>query len=404
MSANQTRGQEALARVQELATKLARTYSVRDERREFPYEEMARLKQSGLLAMPVPHAQGGMGLPFADMIDCLMTLTAGNPSVAQMFFVHCAIVWSMEQLATPTQLAWMCNAIVRDQAFFGNAASEKQSKHVMAFETAFTPTPKNDGVLIRGKKFFTTGSLASDYLLVFGVLGKGLGGAIVPKDAPGMSMRNDWNAMGQRGTASGTIDFEDVFVKWDMVLPQLDDTQQPDPGSFLGLFYQTGFSAIHAGIARGALTYATTYVKTKARPWSDSGVTTAQEDPYILQEVGKMRAYLSGAEALVRRAAKLVEIGLAARGTAGREEMTILRGEAGVAVAEAKLVSTEVALRVCQDIFQVCGARSAMGEENLDRFWRDARTLTLHDPKEYKAKLIGEYVLQGKYPPAGLYT
>ena len=50
------------------------------------------------------------------------------------------------------------------------------------------------------------------------------------------------------------------------------------------------------------------------------------------------------------------------------------------------------------------GARSAMGEENLDRFWRDARTLTLHDPKEYKAKLLGEYVLHGKYPPAGLYT
>lgn len=404
MDVKLTRAQETLAQVRELAAEFARTYPVRDERREFPSEEMARLKQSGLLAMPVPHAYGGMGLPFADMIECLVTLAAGNPSVAQMFFVHCTIVLSLEQLATPAQLEWAFDAIVREKAFFGNAASEKQSQHVMAFTTTFTPTPKNDGVLIRGKKFFTTGSLASDYLLVFGVLGKGLGGAIVPKDAPGMTMRNDWNAMGQRGTASGTIDFEDVFAKWDMVLPQLGDAEQPDPANFLGLFYQTGFSAIHTGIARGALRYATEYIKTKSRPWADSGVNAAREDPYILQEVGKMRAYLSSAEALVQRAAKLVETGLAARGTAGREEMTSLRGEAAVAVAEAKLVSTEVALRVCQDIFQVCGARSAMGEENLDRFWRDARTLTLHDPKEYKAKLIGEYVLQGKYPPAGLYT
>jgi len=395
---------EVLAKVKELAADFARDYAVRDRRREFPSQEMRRLKESGLLTLAVPKKYGGAELPFSQMVECLMLLAAGNPSVAQMFFVHCTIILSLLQMASEEQQQSLLRKVVKDAAFIGNAASEKQSKHVMAFETTFTPTPSNDGVVIRGKKFFTTGSMASDYLFVFGRMRESFASAVVPKDAPGLMIRDDWDAMGQRGTASGAIDFEDVFAPWDMVLPQPDSDGQPDPSNLLGPIYQIGFSAIHSGIARGALACAAEYVRTKSRPWPDSGVEAAADDPYVLQEVGKMSAYLCGAEALVRRGAELVEHTLALRATAPREEMALRRAEASVAVAEAKVVSTEVALRVCQNVFQICGARSAMADQDLDRFWRDVRTLSLHDPKDYKAKLIGEYVLKSKYPAIGLYT
>jgi alkylation response protein AidB-like acyl-CoA dehydrogenase len=393
---------DALAIARELALDFARTYPLRDQRREFPYEEMKKLKESGLLAFTIPAKYGGAGLPFASGVECLMVLAAANPSVAQMYFVHCTIVLSLMELASADQQRWLFRQVVENQVFIGNAASEKQSKHVMVFETTFTPARSNDGVHIRGKKFFTTGSLAADYFLVFGRMGDRFAAAVVAKDAPGMTIQDDWKAMGQRGTASGTIDFHDVFVPRDMVLPPGEDAG--NPASLLGPIYQIGFSAIHTGIARGALACACEYVRTKSRPWPDSGADTAAEDPYILQELGSMSAYLSAAEALVRRGAGMVEAGLAGGSGSSREEVAAQRAQTSVAVAEAKLVSTEVALRIGQNIFQICGARSALMEEDLDRFWRDVRTLSLHDPKDYKARLIGEYVLQGKRPRVGLYS
>lgn len=141
--------------------------------------------------------------------------------------------------------------------------------------------------------------------------------------------------------------------------------------------------------------------KTRPLPWPGSGVTTAVEDHYILQEVGKMSAHLLAAESLVDKAAETVDRIMGLRGKVDGEELMRRRAEASVTVSHAKVVATEVALRVCQDIFQVCGARAAMAEEDLDRFWRDVRTLTLHDPVTYQARAIGEYLLQGKLPVPG---
>ena len=190
----------------------------------------------------------------------------------------------------------------------------------------------------------------------------------------------------------------------DWVIPKLGSTQEPDPTDFFAPMIQSGFIAIYIGTAQAALNYALNYVKTKTRPFPFSGVDAAIQDPYILHEVGTLSAYLTAAESLLRTAVKLMEQGVAARGKVTREELAQKRAVAMVEVAKAKVVATEVALRVCADIFQLCGARSAMAEEDSDRFWRDVRTLTLHDPVDYKARLIGEYLLQDKHPLPGFYS
>ncbi|MCR9259359.1 MAG: acyl-CoA dehydrogenase family protein [Pseudomonadaceae bacterium] len=204
--------------------------------------------------------------------------------------------------------------------------------------------------------------------------------------------------MGQGGTGSGGIEFRDLYVPHANLLNGIDILNLPD-SSVIGPIYQLGFSAMYVGMAKGALTCATEYVRTNARPWMESNVAHAVEDPYILTEIGTLQAYASAAEALVSQAAlKVNKVNDALQQDLSTEAIADLRAQAAVLVAQAKVVSTEVALRVCQDIFQTTGARSTLAEQRLDRFWRDARTLTLHDPKPYKARLIGEALLQGKRP------
>lgn len=399
MDAHDARRLEALRKVQVLADEFAENYATRDIGREFPHNEVERLKQSGLMGLTVPVAEGGLELSFGDVVSCLVTLAAANPSLAQVQFVHWTSVMSVAEYATDAQRHWLYGEVIDNGRFLGNAASEKTSKNLLSGETSFSPDGASDGFRLNGRKFFATGSKAADYFWVIAALNDALGMAIVPKDSPGLVVHDDWDAMGQRGTASGSVTFENVYVRPDMMLKTLN-LGETDLTSPLGLFYQSGFTAIYVGTAKGALKQAINYVKGKTRPWFESGVETAVQDPYILQSVGHMHAYLSGAEALLHKSAKMIEEVVAARGKLGLEEMIQLRAEAAAAVAESKLVATEVALRVCQDIFQVCGARSTLASEAMDRFWRDVRTLTLHDPKDYKSKLIGEYFLQGK-PPSG---
>ena len=62
------------------------------------------------------------------------------------------------------------------------------------------------------------------------------------------------------------------------------------------------------------------------------------------------------------------------------------------------------ALSVGEGVFDVCGARSARAAQGLDRFWRNARTHTLHDPIDYKLRDIGRYALEGRLPEPTLYS
>lgn len=391
---------EILKTVRRLADEFAITYPIRDRQREFPHQEIEQLKACGLLAISVPRQYGGLGLPFRDIVESVLTLAEGNPSVAQVFLVHCVGSLFVCDFVTQAQRQALFQQVIENRAYLGNALSERQSKSKYELDTRFSRTPDNTGILINGKKFFSTGSLASDVMMVIGMLDTSMAIAFVPRQAPGLQVRDDWTAMGQRGTASGTTEFHDVFVGWDMIVPSVGEGGKIRQDNLVGPMTQICFASIFVGTAKGALKQAVEYVQTKTRPWVLGGVEAAVEDPYILQETGMLRASVSAAESLVYRAVDLIEDALAARESENQEELLRRRGEAAVAVAEAKVFCTNVALHVCQEIFRLCGARATLEEENFDRFWRDVRTLTLHDPVDYKARLIGEYLLQNKPPTA----
>jgi alkylation response protein AidB-like acyl-CoA dehydrogenase len=73
--------------------------------------------------------------------------------------------------------------------------------------------------------------------------------------------------------------------------------------------------------------------------------------------------------------------------------------EASVAVAEARVLSTEISLKAGSRLFELAGTASTLDGHNLDRYWRNARTHTLHDPVRWKFHAIGNHALNHKLPP-----
>jgi alkylation response protein AidB-like acyl-CoA dehydrogenase len=392
--------EHALAVARRLADEFAATYAQRDAECAFPHAEVAALKRSGLLAAAVPAQHGGWGVPFATMVEITRTLAQGNPSVAQVFAASYSIcMHHLRDLDAPEVAARVFREVVARGALVTNASSERHPASAMIFATTFTPD--GAGYRIHGEKFFCTGSLGADLLYVVGMTDGRFQIAFLPPDAPGVEVVDDWRAMGQRGTASGTVRLRDAWVSADWVVSVAADLSRPDPRDFFGPMNQTYFSAVYLGTAAAALAHAHRYIVEHGRPWYESGVARAAEDPLIQVEYGRLAARLAAAEALLRAAAGQVEALLDAR--AGLEEAVLLDARTAVMmeVAKTKVVATETALDVTQGIFKLMGARATLAALGSDRYWRDVRTLTLHDPVDYKARMVGARALTGVAPPIG---
>ncbi|MGO7888796.1 acyl-CoA dehydrogenase family protein, partial [Rhizobium ruizarguesonis] len=76
----------------------------------------------------------------------------------------------------------------------------------------------------------------------------------------------------------------------------------------------------------------------------------------------------------------------------GRDVTARERGEAAAEVYAAKVNATHVSLDITSRVFELTGASSTADKYRFDRFWRNVRTQTLHDPVFYKAREVGEFV------------
>lgn len=173
------------------------------------------------------------------------------------------------------------------------------------------------------------------------------------------------------------------------------------PAATLGPpLHQLYFVNFYLGTAEGALAAAKEYVLTTAKPWQTAGVRAASEDPYVLEQYGTFDAGLRASLALADVAAAEIEAAIA-RGPALTQ---VERDTAAATVYAAKVNSTRTALDVTSGIFDLMGARATSARYGFDRFWRNIRTHTLHDPVAYKAREVGNFALQGRITPDPLYT
>jgi alkylation response protein AidB-like acyl-CoA dehydrogenase len=255
--------------------------------------------------------------------------------------------------------------------------------------------------VLDGTKSFCSGARDADALIVSALdaaTGK-LVVAAIPGDRAGIVAHDDWDNMGQRQTDSGTVVFRGVRVREDEILA--------NPGPFGTTFASTRpliaqltLANVYLGIAEGALDAGRTATLARGRAWLASGVERAVDDPYVLAIFGDLFAEFEGARCLVDAAAGALDACFARADQLTAPE----RGECAVAIAAAKVVSTRVVLDVTTRLFDGAGARATTAKLGLDRFWRNARTHTLHDPVDYKRRDLGRWFLEGAWPAPSFYS
>ncbi|WP_275460715.1 SfnB family sulfur acquisition oxidoreductase [Streptomyces noursei] len=379
---------EALKAAAALAEEFRAGAAERDAARRLPRAELDQLSRSGLLAVTVPAEHGGADVSTATLAEVFRLLATADASIAQIPQSHFAYVNVIRRQGTAEQQAFFSAELLAGRRL-GNAQSEAGTRHVQDLRTRLTPRP-DGSFLLNGVKNYCTGALFADWIPVLArAEDDRLHVAYVPSGAPGVTVVDDWDGLGQRTTASGTVRLVDVVVPADRVLPHHLTFDGPQ---LHGAVAQLLHAAIDTGIAQGALAEAAGFVRTKSRPWFESGLETAAEDPLLIQRFGELAVQVKAAQALLREAARTVD-------TARADLTDDTAAAASIAVAAAKVQAAQSAVEVANALFEVSGTRSALASLNLHRHWRDARTHTLHDPVRWKIQHIGRHVLSGTRPP-----
>ncbi|MQT15170.1 SfnB family sulfur acquisition oxidoreductase [Segnochrobactrum spirostomi] len=376
----------------EVAKALAKEFAVeaaeRDRERRLPAAELDRFSKSGLWGITIPKAYGGAGVSHATLAEVIATISAADPSIGQIPQNHLAALDVVRVTGSEEQKKLWFGRVLRGYRL-GNAFSEARSKTVGAFETTIRPTGEGDFV-VNGQKFYATGALFAHFIHIGAVDPDGnVVLAIVPRDTPGLTIIDSWSGFGQRTTASGNVSIENVRVAPEGVIPAYLGGVHPSSNGAVSQIIQ---AAVDLGIARGALNDTIRFVRELSRPWIDSGKEAASDDVFTIAQIGDLATRVHAAEALLERAGHAID-------TIADGPTDVALDEVSVKVSEAKVLTTNVAILATNKLHELAGTRSVLGQYNLDRHWRNARTHTLHDPVRWKYFHIGNHLLNGVSPP-----
>lgn len=380
--------------VASLIEEFSKTASERDKLGGTAKKERDLIRHSGLLRLTIPNEYGGYGENWSTILHITREIAKVDSSLAHLFGYHFLCLSSVELYGTAEQVAHFTKETAENDYFWGNAFNPLDM-HVTAEKTA-------NGWVINGNKSFCSGASDSDRLLISAQKDDGLGVliAVIPSTREGITISNDWDSFGQRQTDSGSVEFDNVQVNDTEVL---DAFQADDNNVFATVRTHIAQSIlIHVllGTAEGAFEVAKNYTKTQTRPWVTSHVASAIEDPYHIHHYGELFVKLKAADALVQISNDVLEQTWALKQAITLEQ----RGECSIAVATTKLQVVQTALDVTSRIFQMMGARSTSAKYNFDRYWRNVRTHTLHDPIDYKIRDVGQYTLNNQYPEISAYS
>ncbi|MDC6160699.1 acyl-CoA dehydrogenase family protein [Achromobacter xylosoxidans] len=387
------RAADTASAVQALAEQLAATAVERDRQGGHAAAERERIRASGLLRLSVPTQYGGAGASWSTVLAAVRTLAEADSALAHVFGFHHLQVAGVLLYGTPEQHAYFLTPTVERNLFWGNALNPLDRRVVARAEL--------DGYRIDGVKNFSSGSVGSD-LLTFSAWHKPSGTALIaalPTRADGITVNPDWDAFGQRQTDSGTVRFDHVRLEPVQVLqaPGVAPTPRATLRSQVAQLIMTN---LYLGIARGAFQEARRYVREDARPWFASGVQRHADDPYVQERFGEFWLRVQAAQALADLAGQRLDAALARGPSLTADE----RGEVAVAGAQAKVLAHRAALEVGNGLFDVTGASSTAARYGYDRYWRNARVHTLHDPVAYKIRDLGRYALLDQIPEPTAYS
>jgi len=380
-----------------LAKSLADEFAVTAVERDLfggtPKQERDRIRESGLLKLVIPTEYGGIGENWITAFKISRELARTDASIAHVYSYHNLSVIIPHLFGSFEQKQYFYTETTYHNWFWCNALNPLDRRTFLSRE--------GDIFRLNGTKSFCSGSKDSNILPVTATH-KETGDFLIlalPTERQGIMIQDDWDNIGQRQTDSGSTKFENVIVYPSEVFSNHSGNNKPF-STVRSLLTQLNLANIYLGIAQGAFEAAKNYTLPSSRPWLTSGVSSASEDPYILKHYGELWVELQGAEALADKAAELVQ-----RAWEQEWDLTAqLRGECAIVIATAKVAATRTGLDVTNRIFEVMGARSTHSKLGFDRYWRNLRTFTLHDPLDYKLQDIGNWTLNHEYPQPNFYS
>ena len=372
---------------------LAQTAIERDRIGGTPKAERDIIRDSSLLTLSIPTQYGGLGGSWAETLETVRIIARADSSIAHVYAFQHLMLATVRLFGSPEQWEYLFEQTVAQNWFWGNALNPLDTRTISVQHEGWRD--------FTGKKSFCSGALDSD-MLIASARQDGLDRlviAAIPTQRAGITLYEDWSNIGQRQTDSGSADFNRVRVEENEILVN------PGPlgntfATLRPLIAQLILSNVYLGIAEGAFNSAKHYTQTQARRWLLSTADRQPNDPYALERSGEFWVTLESARALNNRAAELLDRAWA-RDTRLTESE---RAEVAIAIATAKVVSGRGGLDITTRIFDIMGARSTAAELGFDRFWRNLRTYTLHDPIDYKIRELGDWTLNDQPPRPTFYS
>ncbi|WP_411880285.1 acyl-CoA dehydrogenase family protein [Polaromonas sp. YR568] len=372
--------------------------SNRDLERELPFGVIESLRQARLGAIRIPKDEGGLGVSLRELFAVVIRLGEADSNVAHILRNH--FVTLERILSAPRSernRRWIKAAA--EGAIFSLAGTELGAKRSGSLSVVSTRLSlQADGAYrLDGEKYYSTGCLYADYIAIPVLTPQGeTATVIIPAARTGVELVDDWDGFGQRLTGTGTTRLHEVRVEADELIQGSDS--DTSPFHYISTIPQLYVTAINAGVAQSVLRDATALVHKRPRSFYHATAEKSSDDPLVQHTIGQIAANAFAAESIVLAASDALDVFIGEDGSneAGYQKASL---EAALKAAKAKLVVDELALRSATLLFEVGGASSARRSENLDRHWRNARTLAAHNPAAFKARALGDYELNQKAPP-----
>jgi len=364
----------------------------RDQERRLPFEEVKWLRDAGFGGLRIPAAYGGRDLTLPELFGLLIELSAADPNITNIFRSQLGFT---EDLLNAPNGAWRDEWLSRlgRGEMIGSGFSELSNVRISEHST--TILKDGNGYRLNGEKFYTTGSIYADWINLAAVDGSGAPiAALVPTRAQGVDILDDWDGFGQAMSGSGTARFRDVRLEPDHIKP--DAARFP----YTPAFFQLVHLASLAGIGRAAASELALHVGKRARIYPRGNGASSADDPQVLEVVGRVRgrAYSSGA--IVLNVAEALQRSFEANIAGVDPEQTDIHLIADVETSQAVTVISTLILEATTILFDALGASAAKRATALDRHWRNARTITSHNPRIYHDRVVGDYAVSGKKPAA----
>ncbi|MFG1699571.1 acyl-CoA dehydrogenase family protein [Nonomuraea sp. NPDC049309] len=358
----------------------------RENERESPAEAVRELIKAGAGALRVPQAYGGPGLGVRALAEVLIDLAAADSNLSQILRGHLGLVEALRLRPAGAGRDRLLRAAAAGE-FFGPAGAERTGRDLRSLSAYLAG--EGDALYLHGEKYYTTGSLFADRLNVLVPYRNGYASAVVPRHAPGVEIIDDWDGFGQRLTASGTAVFTRVPVDPELLFPHEDAAAN----DYLDAFYQFVHSATQAGIIRRLAEDLAALVRGRVRSYPLAPVPSPRSDPQVLAVVGQVHSHAFAARAAVLSVADA----LGAWADAAERDPALLE-TAVLHSASAQVLNTRLAGEASWIFFDAASASALKSSLALDRHWRNARTVSSHNPAIYKAALIGQYAVNGALP------